>query len=535
MRSFIKNKNLLTLVLLIFFLLLFKIDYRFIEQWNCCQDDHDYFMHAETIAVDFDLDYSNQLEGNEEKRFNNNGKIAPKGFIGTGILSAPFLFVGNLLNKFSSVSLMNFGLLFYSLSSVVYLFLTIIMIYNLLNSIYTNVNFKFIFLLVFGSGVPYFAFERYSMSHVFEIFTITLTIYFSHMFYKSIEKNNLYAFLIPFAILLAILVRWVNYYAFILPYITFLFFRKNYKKKWSLISNMYFLIGTLLSVLIFSFISHNIYGVITFNPQFAYGTSGMLDGYLNSAEGLQYFLFTNFKYFFNILFTKEFGIFWFSPIIFAALVIVIFYFLFKKENKILFFLLSVSFAQIFTIVLIWRSTASSYGFRYLFNLIPISIFIFYYFTQNKNIRFVNYYLYIFSIIGILSLFFFETTEMTQLSVVNEVNSFGRELRFTEPNYLIGFINSFTYLDSYLKIFTTSFLGAIFFKILISTFGVNNLIAFLTGLGLPVENQDFIEYLDQVNQIEYSKFIFVILFFSYFSIKFVKYMQNETQKVVSRHE
>ena len=30
-------------------------------------DDHDYFMHAETIALDFDLDYTNQLAGYEEK------------------------------------------------------------------------------------------------------------------------------------------------------------------------------------------------------------------------------------------------------------------------------------------------------------------------------------------------------------------------------------------------------------------------------------------------------------------------------------
>tara|TARA_B100000579_G_scaffold379496_1_gene346856 strand:- start:693 stop:2276 length:1584 start_codon:yes stop_codon:yes gene_type:complete len=527
MKNLIKNKNFLSLVLLLFFLLLLKIDYRFIEQWNCCQDDHDYFMHAETIALDFDLDYSNQLKGNEEKRFNNNGKIAPKAFIGTGLLSAPFLFVGNLFNYFSSNSLMNFGLLFYSLSSVVYLFLTIIMIYKLLNSVYSNIDFKFIFLLIFGSGIPYFAFERYSMSHIFEIFTIMLTIYFSHMFYKSNEKNNFYAFFIPIAILLAILVRWVNYYAFILPYITFLLFKKAYKKDLLLRNNKYFFGGALLSVLIFSYLSKTMYGVITFNPQFVYGTSGMLDGYLDTSEGVQYFLLNNFKHFINIMFTKEFGIFWFSPIIFIALVLVIYNFLFKKENKILYLLLSISFAQIFTIVLIWKSTASSYGFRYLFNLVPLSILIFYHYAKNKNIQFINYYLYVFSIIGILSLFFFETTEMTQLSIVNEVNSFGRELRFTEPNYLIGFINSFTFFDSYLKIFTTSFLGAIFFKLLISAFGVSSLISFLTGLGLPVENQDFIDYLDKLNQIEYSKFIFIILFFIYFSIKFVKYAQNET--------
>ena len=132
----------------------------------------------------------------------------------------------------------------------------------------------------------------------------------------------------------------------------------------------------------------------------------------------------------------------------------------------------------------------------------------------------------FSIIGILSLFFFETTEMTQLSTVNEVNSFGRELRFTEPNYLIGFIQSFATLESYLKIFTTSFLGAIFFKLLISSLGVDDLLLFLSGLGLPVQNEDFLDYLLKLNQIEYSKFAFIVLFFVYFSINLFKYIQNE---------
>jgi len=528
MKNLIKNKNFLSLVLLLFFLLLLKIDYRFIEQWNCCQDDHDYFMHAETIAIDFDLDYSNQLEGNEDKRFNNNGKIAPKAFIGTGLLSAPFLFVGNLFNYFSSNPLMNYGLLFYSLSSVTYLFLSIIMIYKLLNSVNSNISFKFIFLLVFGSGVPYFAFERYSMSHIFEIFTITLTIYLSHMFYKNNEKTNLYAFFIPISILLAILVRWVNYYTFLLPYLTFLLFRGAYKKNLLLRKNKYFFGGVLLSVFIFSFLSRAMYGLVTFNPQFVYGTSGMLGSYLNTSDGIQYFLINNIKHFINILFTKEFGIFWFSPIIFIALILVIYNFLFKKENKILYLLLTISFAQIFAIVLMWKSTASSYGFRYLFNLVPLSILIFYYYTKNKEVRLINNYLYAFSIVGILSLFFFETTEMTQLSVVNEMNSFGRELRFTEPNYLIGFFKSFIVLDSYLKIFTTSFLGAIFFKLLITAFGVNNLLLFLTRFGLPVENQDFVEYLQKLNQIEYSKFLFIILFFAYFSRKFVKYMHNEIE-------
>ena len=94
-----KNKKLKKITVIFFYFLLpllfLKIDYRFIESFNCCQDDHDYYSHAETIAIDFDLNYDNQFEGFETERYNNNGKVAPKGFIGTGIFSSPFLFIGN--------------------------------------------------------------------------------------------------------------------------------------------------------------------------------------------------------------------------------------------------------------------------------------------------------------------------------------------------------------------------------------------------------------------------------------------------------
>ena len=56
-------------------------------------------MHAETISQDFDFDYNNQFLGIEDKRYNNNNKIAPIGFFGSGLLASPFLFIGSLFNK----------------------------------------------------------------------------------------------------------------------------------------------------------------------------------------------------------------------------------------------------------------------------------------------------------------------------------------------------------------------------------------------------------------------------------------------------
>jgi hypothetical protein len=90
------NRHIFSFLIFLLLLLLFvKTDYRFVSSINCCGDDYDYFIHAVTITTDFDLDYSNQL--NEENHIRYNGKIAPKGFIGTGILATPFLFIDFIL------------------------------------------------------------------------------------------------------------------------------------------------------------------------------------------------------------------------------------------------------------------------------------------------------------------------------------------------------------------------------------------------------------------------------------------------------
>ena len=297
-------------------------------------------------------------------------------------------------------------------------------------------------------------------------------------------------------------------------------FKDKYIKNKAITKNYYFYLGIFSGISLFIFLSYQIYGVLTFNPQFVYGTSGMLSSYLGGETSFINFLIENFKNLINVFFTKEFGIFWFSPIIFAGLVLNVLL-VFIEKNRIPFLISLLMYGQIFAIVLMWKSTASSYGFRYLFNLLPLSIIIVFYFINTYNNKIVYNYLFFFSFMGILSLFFFETTELTQLSTTDEMNSFGRVLRFTEPNYLEGFFKSFLDINSYLKIFTTSFLGAISFKLLFIFVNSSSLIKFLSGLGLPVENPDFIEYVEKVETIESLKFFIIILFLFYFSQRFVQ--------------
>ena len=65
-----KYKNFYFLFAVVLLLTFLKIDFRFTETIYCCSDDFDYFIHTETISEDFDFDYSNQLKGYENERFN---------------------------------------------------------------------------------------------------------------------------------------------------------------------------------------------------------------------------------------------------------------------------------------------------------------------------------------------------------------------------------------------------------------------------------------------------------------------------------
>ena len=103
--------------------------------------------------------------------------------------------------------------------------------------------------------------------------------------------------------------------------------------------------------------------------------------------------------------------------------------------------------------------------------------------------------------------FFETTILTQLSTTPQVNSFGTYIEYVEPEYVKGLFLSFFNIESYYIIFTTSFLGAITFKILLTIFGVENVIQFLFSLNLPVQNKDFQNYIENLSIIELINLFF----------------------------
>ena len=163
---------------------------------------------------DFDFNYSNQLEGFENERFYKNNKSAPIGFVGTGLFSVPFMFVGIIFDKiFSFIGLKNpnsiisYKLLFYSFSSIFYLFFTVRYIKESLKILNIKHKARDLIILTLGVGIPYYAFERYSMTHIYEAFSLTMIIYFSIKFYKNKDKVSMF---IPIFAVLGFSVKWVH-------------------------------------------------------------------------------------------------------------------------------------------------------------------------------------------------------------------------------------------------------------------------------------------------------------------------------------
>ena len=65
------------------------------------------------------------------------------------------------------------------------------------------------------------------------------------------------------------------------------------------------------------------------------------------------------------------------------------------------------------------------------------------------------------------------------------------------------------MNPYLKVFTTSFLGLIIFKISIGLIGENAFISILENFGLPTSNPDFEAYISQLSNIYFVTLLIII--------------------------
>ena len=206
-------------------------------------------------------------------------------------------------------------------------------------------------------------------------------------------------------------VKWVYFYIFLIPLIIKNIYFKNSDKK------LYFTKEFLISIGSFTLLalnlSNKIYGEFTLNASYVYGKNLASIAVKNFNENIIY-LFELLKNFTIILFTQEFGLLWFQPIVFVSTIIVIYNFFNKLKSKNIEksdLLLILTFAQVFIIQAMWESTGSSYGFRYIVNLTPIALIVYYSNHKKLKLKLVHKFLIYLSVFSFLSTLFLKPLQI----------------------------------------------------------------------------------------------------------------------------
>ena len=503
-----KKYLILTFIVMSLFIF-FKIDFRLKEIIpGAISDDSAYYYHSQTIGVDLDLDYSNQLEGTNKRNLNiENDNPVPVHPIGVGILSGPILFISNNINQILNLdSIVSFNYFIYSFTAIIYIYIGLNLINKILKDKIRNYNPLKTYLLLLGSGLTYFAFERFSMSHAYEFFSISLLFYLSFLYSKN--PRMILQLFIPLAMFTLLTIRWSNYHIFLIPLIFNQLFDPN--KKLDLYLKIRFIVGSLIGSTLFLLHTKFLYGIYTFNPSniFLLVENRLSSNYeqLLDISRIPENILLTLRTLLTMIFTQEFGLFYFSPIVFASFIFLLIL-IYKKRFK-LFFLLGVTYLIPFLPVLVFQNTSYSYGFRYMYSLIAINLLV--YFRYFSNYKLLNYYLFIFSFFSIFSQLMFETSQFTVLSTEYVVNSFGEETLYANPNYLTGVFKSSLLLDSYLNIVFTSFLGILILKVIGS---------FTNTFEFVGRFKDITEDIELLlnNSINISWFYLIVLFFILFFI------------------
>lgn len=148
-----------------------------------------------------------------EYRIAPNGKVVNKYFVGTALAEMPFFLVAHTLTKFSSAPADGYSRLypiFICIAAIVYLFVGLVFMRNLLRSFQVNDNLIAFLLLamVFGTNLYYYVVKEPGMSHIYSFTFISMFVYYTRKFFIAFHmKHVLYC-----AVLLGItaLIRPVN-------------------------------------------------------------------------------------------------------------------------------------------------------------------------------------------------------------------------------------------------------------------------------------------------------------------------------------
>lgn len=407
-------------------------------------DDLSYWLHAATLAFDYDIDYLDDFDLSNDTI--NPITNAPYHAPGAGYLSAPFVFLFSYLdegNIIRSNPVKTFSYAGFFAATLFYCYFGLYFI----NNIETNIdkfNKRLVLIITLLSTLVHFVATRFLMSHVVEFFLVSLLVYLfeknnNHDFSKDIYKIFILYFLLSIT----------RPSTFVISLFFFLIYKVRFKYKNFLIPKLSSFV-IVLSYL-YLYISNTLYkeNSIGLNLSTNNTTSGYLS-YFNIER-----VFDGLLSIPNILFSPSMGILWSTPVIFFGIIT----FLKKNNNPHI----RNSFAWVyilsfFLILFIWQGNEVSYGQRLLIGLIP--------FMSARLIKLSNKIFYrrsmVFScLITYIGYLYFYSSQ--NLTLKEGKNLYGHVTKWSAEDYYINLIYEIFNIENIFSLLSRTIYSTNFFK------------------------------------------------------------------------
>lgn len=348
-----------------------------------------YFSHAATLALDLDLDYANEptilvtLDG-------RGG-----GPIGSGVMAAPFVGALSMLDRVRGHPVVedhrafrfSWSLFGFQLSTLFFFLVGVWLYWRAGRLIVPGLDPRLNFLFAFSTGVPFYVLRRFAMTHAFEYAALALGFWAAVRLYDALKRDEamrLWIGLAGLAVLVSLAVRMNNLNTVGLPAITLVLLyafdtapdRPGGRRLWTAFGTV--LGVTALALVPIALFNLYFYGAVYPSALEMYGFDMRGLGAVSGMDKLR-IVVGRVPYLAPLLFGSELGVLYTNPIVVVGGLYLVgrgaYVLAVRRDPATLLAVLGgiAYFGFNFAIVLWWRTTGSSYGYRYLFPLIPLGL------------------------------------------------------------------------------------------------------------------------------------------------------------------
>lgn len=418
-------------------------------------DDTSYISHAFTIALDFDLRYQNEpVFSPGPKHYLAPSGLVPAHPIGPGLMAAPFVAFFSIFDRISSNPIVrdhtnypgSWSLFGFFVAAASWFLFGAWLYMDAFEAIGAKTSRWVILLFASGIGVPYYILARPTMGHAFEFAAVALVFWGAVRIMTSGKLNRaIPEICIAFGVLLTMLVRMADANIFLLPIVVWGVLLLCRRGDWPILTfrfdGLVSAIAAGLALLIWVGFNEALYGVAIPGMGDTYGNVSVFvipsGGLLGIAwEGLR-----SLPLLWPLLTSSQFGLIYSAPILpFGTLAIALILANHGAQRRLVaaatFIACAIYMAIPLSTVLILKTTGTSYGYRYLFDLLPIcllgSVLVLIDPAYKLTAKVARPVLVLLSLWSLIAMMFLDTNP--ELTSNRSVNAFGHAESFSMVGY-----------------------------------------------------------------------------------------------------